>query len=144
MNIESWTDRVKGIRTHVIHGEIKLSDIKTFLGTLYNSAEYDPEFHAVWDVREADFPEVTPSEIRDLAYFVRANWTGKYRRKAAVVVFGDFHFGLSRMFAQFVSPSAHGKIKVFRDLRGAADWIDGRIAATTHPIDGRTMPPVRV
>lgn len=144
MNIESWTDRARGVRTHVIHGGVSLSEIETFLGALYNSVEFDPKFHAVWDVREADFPDVTPGEIRELAYFVRANWVETCPRKTAVVVFGDFHFGLSRMFAQLVDPSIHGKIKVFRDLRGAGDWIDGRMAVTSHPMHGGTLPPVGV
>lgn len=142
MNIESRTDRVKGIRTHIIRGETSLADIKTFLVGLYHSAEFDPEFHAVWDVREADFPEAAPGEIRDLAYFVRVNWAEKYRRKTAVVVFGDFHFGLARMFAQFIGPSADGKIRVFRDLREATDWIDGRVVPIRNPTDGGTRPSV--
>lgn len=127
MNIESRTDNVKRIRTHIVSGAINLPEIKGFLASLYNSVEFDPNSHALWDVREATFPEVTPVEIKELAYFARINWAEKHQRKTALVISSDFHFGLSRMFEQFIGPPAHGKIKTFRNLQAALDWIEDKV-----------------
>ena len=123
MNIESRTDSAKGIRTQVIRGDVRLADIKTFLATLYLSEKFDPNLHAVWDVRAAVFREAGPSDIKDLAYFARVNWAEKHRRRTAVVVAGDFNFGLSRMLEQYVGPCALGRFKTFRDPQTAVDWL---------------------
>jgi len=132
MNIESRTESAKGFRTHLIRGEINLSEIKNFLRILYLSEEFNPDLHVLWDVREAVFPEVGPADITDLAYFARVNWAEKHRRKTAVVVAGDFHFGLSRMLEQFIGPLADGRIKTFRDLPAAVDWLAPEPVGTPH------------
>ena len=136
MNIETRTDRAKGLRTQTLRGEINLAAIIPFLATLYGSAEFDPGFHSLWDLREAVLLEVSALEIRELASFLRVNWAEKYSRKTAVVISGDYHFGLSRMLEQFIGPSGLGKIKTFRDLQGATDWIEGKVSAAPQQLLG--------
>lgn len=136
MNIESLTQSGKRLRTHTIRGAITLPEIKSFLVTLYTSKEFDHDFHSLWDMREAVFPEVTPDDIKELAYFVRVRWAEKHQRKTAVVISGDFHFGLSRMLEQFIGPSALGKFKTFRDPQQAVDWLEGKDTIAPHPKNG--------
>lgn len=126
MNIESRTDGTRGVRTHIVRGDIALADIKTFLEALYGAEGFDPGIHALWDLREAQFPGVAPADIKDLAFFARVNWAEKHQRKTAVVISVDFHFGLSRMLEQFIGPAAVGRFRTFRDLQLAFDWIDGK------------------
>ena len=133
MNIETRIDRVQGLRSHVLRGAGRFSDIKSYLEGLFLAAEFDPTIPAVWDVREAVFSDVTPSEVRDLACFLHQHWTAKYQRKMAVVASADFHFGLSRMLEQFTGPSAQGKFRTFRDLPPALEWIGGQATAAPHP-----------
>ena len=134
MNIETRIDRQNGLRTHVLRDEIKLSDIQAFLGKLYQADDFDPALPILWDVREAVFPEVSPIEVKELAYFVRANWSEKHRRKAAVLVTGDLHFGLSRMLEQFVGLFAQGRLRTFRDPRAAIEWIEGKTSSAPFPV----------
>lgn len=115
-----------------MRGVAGLPQIKTFLAKLYETDGFEPTCHVLWDLREAGFPEVTPVEIKDLAYFVRVHWADKYARKTAIVVSGDYHFGLSRMFEQFIGPSAQGRIRTFRELPPALDWLEGK--ATASPL----------
>jgi len=131
MNIESRADHANELRTHVVRGEFNLQEIKTFLDALYGSVGFDPTIPSLWDVREASFPDVTSVEIKDLAYFVRVHWAEKHKRKMAVVISGDLQFGLSRMFEQFIGPQAQGKIKTFRELQVALDWIADKDTAAS-------------
>lgn len=133
MNIESLTQSAKGRRTHTIRGAITLPEIKAFLVTLYTSEEFNHDLQSLWDMREAVFPEVAPDDIKELAYFVRARWAGKHQRKTAVVIAGDFHFGLSRMLEQFIGPLAHGKFKTFRDPQTANEWLESKNTASPQP-----------
>ena len=135
MNIESRTDRAKGLRTHVIRGPVNPPEIKNFLETLFLSGEFDPDIHSLWDMREAEFSSVSQAEIREMACFARVHWAEKHRYKIAVLITGDFRFGLSRMFEQFIGPSAYGKIRSFRDLQLALDWIEGK-GTVVPPLPG--------
>ncbi len=132
MNIETRIDGQKGLRTIVLRGESTLPDIQTFIKKLYRLGDFEPAYHALWDVREAIFPAVAPGEVKELACFLRGNWNEKQQRKTAVVVSGDFHFGLSRMLEQFVGPHADGRFRTFRDFQAAVDWIEGK--ATVSPL----------
>lgn len=133
MNIETRIDCEKPLRTHVLRGAGRFSDIKTYLEGLFLAEGFDPTIPAVWDVRETVFSNVTPDEVKELAYFLRDHWSAKYQRKMAVVTAGDFHFGLSRMLEQYTGPSAHGKFRTFRDLPSAVDWIEGAATAPPYP-----------
>ena len=70
MTIESQTDDLKSLRTHVVRGDINLPDLATFLSGLYIAKDFYPDYHALWDVREADFHKVTQTNIQELAKFV--------------------------------------------------------------------------
>lgn len=133
MNIETRIDLQRGLRTHVLRGTGRFSDIKSYLEVLFLAEGFDPTIPAVWDVRETVFPNVTQDEVRDLAYFLRDHWAAKYKRKMAVIASADFHFGMSRMLEQFTGPSAHGKFRTFRDMASAVDWIEEK-SSTTAPL----------
>ena len=70
------------------------------------------------------FSGATPADIKELAYFVRVQWAEKHRRKIAIVISGDFHFGLSRMFDQFIGAPALPKGKMSPDvgINRSAAW----------------------
>jgi len=122
-------DGVKGIRTHKITGVVNLKDFSSMLTAVYNSAEFEAKLHSLWDVREADFSAVTPPDIRALAELVRVNWAEKRKNKAAIVVSGLSDFGITRMYEQVLGPAAEGKVKIFRNIKSAWDWIEGKVSA---------------
>ena len=132
-------DGVKGIRTHKITGVVNLKDFSNLLTAVYNSAEFEANLHSLWDVREADFSAVTPQDIRALAELVRVNWAEKRQNKAAIVVSGLSDFGISRMYEQVLGPAATGKVMVFRNIKTAWDWIEGKVS--TAPLVVRQKVP---
>ena len=107
-------------------GQINFLDLSNLLKGIYNSADFDPHLHSLWDVRDADLSTVKPEEIRALAEYVRANWAMDRKNKAAIVVAGLSDFGISRMYEQILGPAAAGKVKVFRNIKSAWDWIEGK------------------
>jgi len=125
MHVETLMDPVKAIRTHKVNGLINLQDFKNMLTAVYHSAEFDPNMHSLWDVRQADFGGVTPQDIRSLADLVKANWVDKRQNKAAIVVSGLADYGITRMYEQVLGPAAMGKVRIFRNIKSAWDWIEG-------------------
>lgn len=125
----------KRIRTHKVNGVVNLQDFKDLLTAVYNSAQFDPNLHSLWDLRDADFSAVTPQEIRSLAELVRVNWAEKRQNKAAIVVSSLSDYGISRMYEQVLGPAAVGKVMIFRDLKSAWDWIEGKM--TVSPVPAR-------
>ena len=132
MTIETQLDDTKSLRTHVVRGDINLPDLSAFLKALYASHDFKPDYNALWDVRSADFHNVTQSSIQELANFVRVNWAEKRTLRAAIVVSGLFHYGISRAYEQCIGPSGYGKIKIFRDLDEALSWLSKPDTATPH------------
>lgn len=126
MHVETHLDPVKAIRTHKVNGLINLEDFRNMLTAVYHSAEFDPNMHSLWDVRGADFAAVTAQDIRALADLVRANWVEKRQNKAAIVVSGLSDYGITRMYEQVLGPAAMGKVKIFRNIKSAWDWIEGK------------------
>ena len=138
-------ERGKAIRTHTVKGLVNLQEFNDILTAIYNAPEFDPKMNSLWDVREADFTAVTAPEIRALANFVRANWEEKKMQKAAIVVSGLFDFGITRMYEQILGPATAGKVVVFRNIRTALDWIEGRTTAANQPEQpaiSRSRPPL--
>lgn len=141
MHVETQMDRVKAIRTHRITGAVTLEDFRNLLEAVYNSAQFDASMHSLWDVREADFTGVTAQDIRSFGEFVRKNWVETRKNKAAIVVSSLADFGITRMYEMVLGPMATGKVMVFRNLKTAWDWIEGRIdTAAAQPV-GQTVPP---
>ena len=132
MNIETQMDAVKSLRLHKVTGQINFQDFSNLLKGIYNSAEFDPKQHSLWDVRDADFSMVNAQDIRALAEYVRAHWDMTRKNRAAIVVSGLSDFGISRMYEQILGPAATGKVMVFRNIKSAWDWIEGKAAAVVQ------------
>lgn len=142
MHVETQMDTVKAIRTHRVNGLINLQDFRNMLTAVYHSAEFDPNMHSLWDVRQADFSAVTAQDIRSLADLVKANWVDKRQNKAAIVVSGLADYGITRMYEQVLGPAATGKVRIFRNIKSAWDWIEGKPDAPAAPPPAGNNPPV--
>jgi len=42
------------------------------------------------------------------------------------VVSGLSDYGITRMYEQVLGPAAMGKVKIFRNIKSAWDWIEGK------------------
>lgn len=132
MHVETLMDAAKSLRTHKVKGVVTFQDLTNLLKGIYNSAEFDPNLHSLWDMRDADLSAVMPDEIRALAEYVRVNWAMNRKNKAAIVVSGLTDFGVSRMYEQILGPGTAGKVRVFRNIKSAWDWIEGKPTSVVH------------
>ena len=133
MTIESQIDDAISLRTHLVRGTIRLPEISAFMARLYATASLTADFNALWDLRAADFSEVTQTDIKELADFMREHWAEKRKNKVAILVTAPFHFGLARVYEQLVGRPAHGKIMIFRELDPAQAWLAKPDTATPLP-----------
>jgi hypothetical protein len=54
---------------------------------------------------------------------VAVHWATAGKSKAALVVSGDFEFGLSRMYEIFLESKTSNDVMVFRDIQKAMAWV---------------------
>ena len=124
MTIETQIDRDKGVRIHRITGEINLPEFQEGLRKMYESPDFNPDIHALWDVRQADFSKVAADDVRALMHVVTSSWGPDGKCRAAILVGGLAEYGLCRMYESQFGTAAPCKIKIFLDLPLAWKWVE--------------------
>ena len=114
----------KNLRIHTITGIISTGKIMEHLRLFYKSPEYNPAMNSLWDLREADFTEVEPHEVRGLMEMVKGHWGKNDTAKSALLVTKDLDFGLARMYEMLMDGGTAGSVMVFRDYNEAVEWLE--------------------
>jgi hypothetical protein len=138
MHIETQFDLVKAVRIHQVSGVVNLSEFEEGLRALYASPKFNPDLNALWDVRQADFGNVSPNDVRSLMQMVASHWGKDGKCRAAIVVAGMAEYGISRMYESQFGPAAPCKIKVFMDIELAWKWF----AASEEIVKGMASRPL--
>ena len=138
MNIATQFDAEKTVRIHQVTGLVNLSDFEESLRALYASPKFNPDMNALWDIRQADFSNVGPNDIRSLMQLVASQWGKDGKCRAAIVVAGMAEYGIARMYESQFGPAAPCKIKVFMDQELAWKWF----AASEEIVKGMTSRPL--
>ena len=123
MNISIHIDHKAGIRQHKVTGPIDIEELKIFLKRLYAHPDFDPIMNAIWDLEEADFSEVSSSDVRSVIDVVRKYWGTEGKSKAALVVSKDVDYGLTRMYEILMSGVSASQVMVFKNMKEAHDWL---------------------
>ena len=138
MHIETQFDLEKSVRIHQVSGVVNLSEFEEGLRALYASPKFNPDLNALWDVRQADFSNVSPNDVRSLMQMVASHWGKDGKCRAAIVVAGMAEYGISRMYESQFGPAAPCKIKVFMDIELAWKWF----AASEEIVKGMASRPL--
>ena len=138
MHIETQFDLEKSVRIHQVSGVVNLSEFEEGLRALYASPKFNPDLNALWDVRQADFGNVSPNDVRSLMQMVASHWGKDGKCRAAIVVAGMAEYGISRMYESQFGPAAPCKIKVFMDIELAWKWF----AASEEIVKGMASRPL--
>ena len=79
---------------------------------------------ALWDLREANMPDVTGNDFVQLARFIRSKTEERGSHyKVALVVTSDYQFGVARMYeAHTDRPPV--EMMAFRAMEDAECWLD--------------------
>lgn len=122
MEISTQIDRRRNVRIHRVTGLISVHELEKKLAEFYKSPEYVPSMNALWDLKDADFSSVTPSEVHSLVGLVKNFWRQSGKRKAALIVTKNSDYGLSRMYEILLS-EVTDNVMVFKDYDKAEKWL---------------------
>ena len=64
MKIITNIDSQNRVRSHKVHGMLKIDELKDQLKQIYTSPEYDSDMNVIWDLREANFSQIKTSEVK--------------------------------------------------------------------------------
>jgi hypothetical protein len=123
MHIDTQFDLERSVRIHRVSGTANLCEFEESLRTLYASPKFNPDINALWDIRQADFSDVGPNDIRALMQLVASHWGKDGKCRAAIVVSGMAEYGIARMYESQFGTAAPCKIKVFMDVELAWKWF---------------------
>jgi hypothetical protein len=125
MEINIYIDPRADIREHKVSGVIDIQALKDFLKKLYDTPEFNPNMNVIWDLGEADFSEVSSSDVRSVMDLVGKYWGVGGKSKAALVVSEEVGFGLTRMYEILMSSATTSKVMVFKNMEEAREWMNG-------------------
>ncbi len=123
MEISTEINKNNNIRCHTIKGLIDASELIGFFEKLYSLPDFDLGMKALWDLREADFSALLPSDIRSIMDCVGQRWGKDGKSKAAIVASRDLDYGMSRMFQIMLDGETTSKVTVFKDINKAEEWL---------------------
>jgi hypothetical protein len=113
-------------------GNLTRSELYAMMTGYRNVPDYDPAFDVLQDFRGTETNELTYSDVSMMAENTKA-----FRQKVGVEVRlallapGDLGFGMGRMFTTLLGNCPLINADVFRDLEGAAAFLDLSAQART-------------
>lgn len=111
-----------GFRIHTVTGEIDLKEVRATLEEAYSHPDFRPEAGAVWDLVAATGNPET-EDVRHLADFVGKLAGSAATGRVALLVSGEFEFGMARMYESILSGQSSKPMRVFRDMDEATRWV---------------------
>lgn len=112
-----------GIVLSSIVGAISDSDLLSSYEELYENERWQPGFHEVVDLRDAQMERVTSEGLQQLSSLVSRYTNVKTEGfKTAIIAPEDLPFGLARVY-EAVSKETPESVMVFRDLNNAFEWL---------------------
>lgn len=104
-------------------GAISDSDLIPSYDRLFANEKYQPGFHELVDLRNANMAGVTVDGSRGLARMVESYLAGKCGSfRTAVIAPEDLSFGIARIYGAVAEESPED-VMVFRELTDALEWI---------------------
>ena len=104
-----------------VEGKIYKEDLEQALNEIVTSPDYAPDVDTIWDVFEVDLASVD-KDLLTAFIDIRERFPQRGEARVAIVGNEDLTFGLARMYSGMSSLMAQ-KIRVFRDIGSAEDWL---------------------
>ena len=119
-SMNCWVDAERRIVVVAFVGTLSVQDALAAQEKVRATPGFDPSFHVLGDLTQADLSEITPDVIRRL---VAAPPADRASRRALLVA-DDAAYGLARMFRAFAEIAGRGnRAEVFRDRDEAMRWL---------------------
>jgi len=125
MEIDTRVEKEHNLRIHTIKGRLSKEKLFCALLEMYASSDFQPDMHALWDVRSTDLRSIVMSDVVDACAFVQEQWRGDKAIRVAFLVASEVDYTLASMYETLSSGNAKFKIRVFRDFEESIDWLTG-------------------
>ena len=122
MAIDIKFDTDKKFLVITVEGELVFDEFASATQTITSSTNFPADTNAIWDMRKSNFHHADAELWRQFIEY-RAGFTQRANCKAAIIVAGDFEFGMSRMFQMLAEHKIHMQIQVFRDMAAGERWM---------------------
>ena len=121
--IETRVERTMDLCLFTVQGQVTVPEVHTALEQFYAQG---PTLNALWDFTETDAAALTADDLRAIVELARSKAPHRPGGRTALVVHGDFSFGMARMYEILAEvgehPITHG---VFRSRDEAFRWLTG-------------------
>jgi hypothetical protein len=125
MKIKTEINQKKNVRVHIISGQFDVDALYNSLTEMYTSLPLHADMNVLWDLRAAEgIGSLATDQLNKVIGLVGRKWGIAGQNKAALVVSRQADFGLARMYEQELENQSPSKIRVFKDIKKAARWID--------------------
>lgn len=104
-------------------GRITSQALAEIMDANYSNPRFK-EMNDLWDLREAHSDEMDYGRIRNLVEHIQKRGTRLHKR-SAIVVNGEFHFGLSKIYESLAGnlDQSHLSVQVWQDIDAAKAWL---------------------
>lgn len=105
-------------------GEISVDDLVEITDTNHANPRFK-EMNDLWDLREAYSYDLDYGRIRNFVEYIQKRGSRLHKR-SAIVVEGELHFGLSRIYQSLAEEVGEENfaVKVWGDLESAKTWLN--------------------
>jgi hypothetical protein len=125
MKIKTEINQKKNIRVHIVSGHFDIESLFESLNEMSTRLPLHADMNVLWDLRATEgIGSLASDQLNKVIWLVGKKWGTGGRNKAALVVSQQVDFGLARMYEQEMENQSSSKIRVFKDIKKAAQWID--------------------
>ena len=123
VDIDTSIDHSKDLTIFKVSGAISPADFVQTIKLYYQKEK--PTKLTLWDLSEGGLQDVHLDDLEKMVLKLRPVSKSIKDAKTAIFTPVDLDFALSRIFDQLWEESGHNRrIEVFRNKKGAMDWLD--------------------
>lgn len=125
MKIRTEINQKKNVRVHIVSGDFDVNILFTSLKNMYSDLPLHTDMNVLWDFRDVEgISAMATSELNKIIRLVGNKWGTSGKNKAALVVSRQVDFGIARIYEQQLENQTTSKVRVFKDIKKAVQWID--------------------
>jgi hypothetical protein len=132
MSVEYQIDRERGVVLTRCWGTLTVTDMREVAGRLRDDPDFRPDHRQLIDLSEVDRMAASFDAIYHFAVDNGDPFSGSSRR--AVVAPQHFMYGIARMYQGIREDKDQGRLRVYRTLAEAHNWLAlGPVQTETTP-----------
>ena len=125
MKIKTEINQKKNVRVHIVSGQFDVEVLFNSLTEMYSDLPMHSDMNVLWDLRAVEgISSMAIDQLDEIIGLVGNKWGPSGNNKAAIIVARQIDFSLARLYEQQLENLTPNKIRVFKDIKKAVQWID--------------------